>query len=66
MRARTWGVWCKDTDDWLREPHSIPKDVAILAFDSKKAAQRRAARNYGFPSYREARKKDWCEVRRLP
>jgi hypothetical protein len=62
-----FGIWCKDTNDWLRELPSKVDDggEALLVFTSKRAAQRRAAKHYGFAAYAEAKRKDWCEVRLL-
>ena len=65
-----WGIWCKDRGedrgDWLREL-PIPGYVshAVLAFDTKTAACRRAAAEYGFDTYSEAKRHGWCEVRKL-
>lgn len=63
-----WGIWCKDINDWLREMPSGVDDggAAILAFTSKREACRRAGKHYHFGSYTEAKKNDWCEVRKLP
>ena len=62
-----WGIWCKDTEDWLRELPSKVDDggLAVLAFTSKRDACRRAAKNYGFDTYTRAKRCDWCEVRPL-
>lgn len=65
---KLYGIWCKDEKnnkgDWLREFPSKVEDggIAILAFTSKREAQRRAADNYGFGTYSEAKKNDWVEV----
>lgn len=66
-----YGIWCKDVGTrsakmgaWLRENSSNPANP-ILAFESKQAACRRAADHYGFPTYSEAKRRDWCEVRPL-
>lgn len=66
-----YGIWCKDANrgkgDWLREFHSDTppyNQPPILAYDSKRKAQQRAAREYG-KSYTTARRQDWCEVRPL-
>lgn len=56
-----FGIWCKDTNDWLRERG----DTGIIVFESKRKACARAARTYGFPSYSAAKHKDWCEVRKV-
>jgi hypothetical protein len=62
-----WGVWLKDKKDWLRERADVCcSSNAILAFTSKRAACSRAAKEYGFASYTEAKRKDWVEVRPLP
>jgi hypothetical protein len=65
-----WGVWRYDQGDkgdWLRE---LPTEVddggtAILAFRYLKDAKQRAAKHYGYASYREATKDGWCVVRKL-
>lgn len=68
---KLYGIWCKDANDnkgdWLREPSSIMNDggAAILAFGSKREAERRAAEHYGYKSYSKLRRDDWCEVREL-
>lgn len=68
---KLYGIWCKDEKknrgDWLREFPSNVQDggIAILAFTSKRQAQRRAADNYGFDTYSEAKKNDWVEVKPL-
>lgn len=63
-RGQFYGVWCKDArggrGDWLRFP-----DESIVAYESKRAAWSRAAGEYGFPTYTEAKRKDWVEVRPL-
>ena len=57
---KVYGVWCKDKNgnkgDWLRELPSNVDDGGIAA---------RAAKHYGFDSYSEVKKNDWCEVRPL-
>lgn len=45
--------------DWEGE-HPI-----VLAFTTKRSACRHAARQYGFKSYTQAKRKGWCEVRSL-
>lgn len=66
-----YGIWCKDLNeskgDWYRELPSQVDDggIAILAFTSLREARERAAQEYGFDTYVEARKNDWCEVRPL-
>jgi hypothetical protein len=68
---KLYGIWCKDLKDcrgdWYRELPSKVDDggVAILAFTSMRQAQKRAAQEYGFDAYSEARKNDWVEVRPL-
>lgn len=63
-----YGVWCKDTGpsrdrgDWLRETRG---GDGIIVFSSVRSAQRRAATEYGFSTYSEAKRKDWVEVRPL-
>ena len=60
-----WGIWCLDTNDWLRELPSKVDDggEAILVFSSKRAAQRRAAKHYGYDTYSEVFATGFCEVR---
>ena len=68
---KLYGIWCKDLKDcrgdWLRELPSSVDDggIAMLVFTSKRAAEERAAKNYGFDTYAQARKNDWGEVRSL-
>lgn len=68
---KLYGIWCKDLNDnkggWYRELPSKVDDggVAILAFTSQREAKSRAAQEYGFDTYAEAKKNDWCEVRPL-
>jgi hypothetical protein len=38
---------------------------AIVAFSSKRAACKRAAKYFGYESYTEAKRHGWCEVRPL-
>lgn len=61
-----FGIWCFDTNDWLRELPSKVDDggIAILAFDAHEAGER-AAKHYGFDSYRAVRDAGWCTVRLL-
>lgn len=63
-----WGIWCKDTNDWLRELPSKVDDggEAVLAFASRMTARRRAAKHYGFETWAEVVVAGWCEVRKLP
>lgn len=56
--TKIYGIWCKDTKDWLREYGG----VAILCFESLSKAKKRAAGHYGFKSYFELIKNDWAEV----
>lgn len=68
---KLYGIWCKDEKggkgDWFREmPFTgYGGGEAILAYTSKRAAQERAAENYGFDTYNEAYKNDWVEVKPL-
>lgn len=68
---KLYGIWCKDVNDnkgdWLREyrPGLLEIPGALIAFESKKAAMRRAADHYGYESYSKVRRDDWCEVREL-
>lgn len=59
-----YGVWCEDTNDWLRELPSATCDgtVAILAFTSRDEARKRAAEHYGYDSYAQARSDAWVGV----
>lgn len=60
-----WAIWCKELNggkgDWLM----CPECEAILAFKTKAAACKRAAKEYGFDSYSEAKRNKWCEVRSI-
>ena len=60
-----FGIWCKDRNDWLREQDIAVPKPPVLAFESKRAAQKRAAEEYGFPSYTQAKRKDWVEIREI-
>lgn len=66
-----YGIWCKDLNnnkgDWYRELPSKVDDggIAILAYTSQREAKKRAAQEYGFDTYAEVKKNDWCEVRPL-
>lgn len=68
---KLYGIWCKDLKDnkgdWFRELPSRVNDgdIAILAFTSKREARYRAADNYGYDTYAEAKKDGWCEVKPL-
>lgn len=63
-----YGIWCKDAKrdkgDWLRE-QDADGGSGLIAFPSRAAAQRRAARMYGYATYGAAKRDDWCEVRPL-
>ena len=60
-----FAVWFKDREDWLRERNVSVPDPPVLVFRSRRQANRRAAEEYGFASYSEAKKKDWVEVREI-
>lgn len=62
---RLYGIWCFDENSWLRELPSTVDDggIALLVLPTKKSACERAAKHYGYESYREAKKEGWCEVR---
>lgn len=66
-RQTYYGIWCFDENDnkgdWLR--NFGDEERPILAFETKKLACQRAARNYGFLTYTEAKRKGWAEVRPL-
>ena len=61
-----FGIWCFDGNGgcWLRENNN-GAEPAILAYTSKRKAQKRAADAFGFPTYTAAKRKGWCEVREL-
>ena len=65
-----YGIWLFDGGEtpvggiWLCEI-GLRQESAILAFKGKRAAMRRAAIHLGFPTYTEAKRKGWCEVRPL-
>ncbi len=68
-----WGIWCKDESRprlpneiggyWLRR--LVNGHEAIQVFTSKAIACSCAAEEFGFWTYTEAKRKGWCEVRRL-
>lgn len=62
-----WAIWCLDVNDWLRELPSKVDDggEAVLAYTSRRAAQRRAAKHFACASYGEAKAAGWCEVKLL-
>jgi hypothetical protein len=66
---KLYGIWDCICKDWLRElPWQAQNGVKpILAFESKRNAQRRAALYCGpsFSGYSDAKRKGWCEVRPL-
>jgi hypothetical protein len=68
---KLYGIWCKDLNDnkggWYRELPSTVNDghVATLAFASKRDACYRAASEYGFDTYSEAKRNGWVEVKTL-
>ena len=69
---KLYGIWCLDlgyvksrdrfNGAWMRERLG---GNAILAFQSKREACRRAAKFYGFTTYTQAKRKGWVEVRLL-
>lgn len=65
MPKRLYGVWCYDArnnrGDWLR----YPGERAIVSYESKRAAWSRAAGEYGYATYTDAKRDGWCEVRQL-
>jgi hypothetical protein len=69
---KLYGIWCKDLNenkgDWLRELPSRLEEggKALLAFTSKRQAERRAADHYGYDLYSQVRRDDWCEVKEIP
>ena len=52
-----YAIWCCDNKDWLMSP-----DGEVLAFKAKRTACNRAAREYGFSTYSEAKRKGWVVV----
>lgn len=66
---KLFGIWCHDSKDnkgdWYRELPSKVDDggIALLAFTSIRAAQQRAASEYGYHTYSEVKKDGWCEVK---
>jgi hypothetical protein len=62
-----YGIWCLDTNDWLREFQSKVDDggIAVLAFRTKFHACARAPKHYAFDTYTEAKQAGWCEIRKL-
>ena len=58
---QVYAIWRCDKKDYMREAGN----GAALFFTTKRAACRRAAREYGFATYTEAKRKGWCEVRLL-
>lgn len=68
---KLYGIWCTDLNDnkgdWYRELPSKVDDggIAILAFTSQREAKSRAAQEYAFDTYAEAKKSGWCEVKPL-
>jgi hypothetical protein len=69
--VKLYGIWCKDINnnkgDWFRELQSSVDDggIAILTFTSKREACYRAAKNYGYDTYTQAKKDGWVEVHPL-
>jgi hypothetical protein len=65
-----WGIWDNENKDWVKESrhtgYSFYETDAVLAFKSKRAACNRAANRFGFDSYTDAKRRGWCEVRKLP
>lgn len=61
-----YGIWNEKDTDWVRElPAAVNgngKAAAILAFESKKVACKRAATVFGRESYTAAKHKGLCEV----
>lgn len=51
-------------DDFVRELPSKVDDggVAILGFTSRREAESRAAKHFGYESYGAAHRDGWCEV----
>jgi hypothetical protein len=66
---KLYGIWCYDLrdgkGDWYRELRSNVDDggIALLVFASIHKAKSRAAQEYGFDTYAEAKKNGWVEVR---
>lgn len=59
-----YGIWCKDKNEgrggWMSDVRHVRN---VVAFFSLRAARFAAAKEYGFRTYAEAKKNDWCEVR---
>lgn len=61
-----YAIWCHDeldSGDWLRETRA--DGIGIIAFLSKRAAQKRAAQEFNYDSYSAAKRDGWCDVRTL-
>jgi hypothetical protein len=63
-----WGIRYHGDDDkwdWVREHNIAVSRPPILAFESKRAACKRAAEYAGYASYTEAKRDNWVEVKPL-
>lgn len=62
-----YGIWDYETKDWVREMPSRVNDggVAVLAFQSKREACKRAADHWACGYYSDAKRLGYCEVRPL-
>lgn len=61
-----WVIYDYDAKDYVRELPSKVDDggTAILAFASRYEARKRAAKYFGFMTYKQAHQNNWCEVRK--
>lgn len=62
MPKRIWAVWCKDTGRFLQRAGQAPETREALCWTRRQDAEAHAAGEYGFATYAEAKRKDWCEV----
>jgi hypothetical protein len=62
-----YGIWLMETGGWMRElPSKVDGgNIALLAFESKREACKRAAKEFGYETYTEMKRDGWCEVRTL-
>lgn len=60
-----WSIYCFDSEDWIHPVlYGRQYDTkAYLVFETKKEACKRAAEEYGFATYTEAKRAGMCEVR---
>lgn len=58
-----YGIWDHDMKDWIREQPLNGK--AMLVFDSREKAEKRACSFFGFDTYYEVVINGWGEVKPL-